>query len=79
MTTLTATGFRDYRYDEEPDTYRATVDVQGHRGLYRSPCVRVESVYRERREEVWRYARNGTAAPSVRALELEYLEGGGGR
>lgn len=73
MTTLVATDFRDYSYDEKTDRYYAIVDVQGHRGLYRAPCVRVEKVYRERGSFVWFYERNNRPAPlRVQLLEAEY-------
>lgn len=74
MATLTVANFRDRCYDEAADRYFATVDVHGHRGLYRTSCIRVERVYRERGDPVWRYVRNGAAAPlAVQLMEERYL------
>jgi hypothetical protein len=61
--TLDCTNFRNYHYDRERQEYRATVDVQGHYGLYRFPKVRVEDVYRSVENRVWRFVRNDKFAP----------------
>lgn len=70
MRTPLCSNFRDYRYDADAGVYRATVDVEGHRGLYRTPCLRDEAVERAPTSNVWRFSRNGQPTP-LQVLRLE--------